>query len=293
MRARACPLRSALRWFCCASLFVTGLALGPGTPARAQVLELAPPRPADENAAAAVTAPACAKIWLGREAEFEDLLRRARVRKVERIPIGVTHPRLAFVEPGLPFSRFAWKPLKPGRYAGFYESYRSEIAAYELDKLIGLAMVPPAVERPLDGEYGAAVLWVENVRGWKTGEEIQGPDSAAWTRELVRMQMFDDLCGNFDRNQGNLLYDAEYHLILIDHSRAFTETVDMSRLPSFAFVDAKLWARMEALTLDTLRPTLGKWLSKGMLRALLARRDRMNGEVEKLVAARGVSVWLR
>jgi hypothetical protein len=272
---------------------VTGLSLGPGPPAQPQVPEPAPSRPAEQTATASTTAPAGAKIWLGREAELEDLLRRARVRKIERIPIGVTHPRVAFVEPGLPFSRFAWKPIKPGRYAGFYESYRSEIGAYELDKLIGLGMVPPAVERPLDGEYGAAILWVENVRGWKVGQEIRGPDAAAWTRELVRMQMFDDLCGNFDRNQGNLLYDAEYHLILIDHSRALIETVDMSRLPTFAFVDAELWARMEALTLDTLQPALGRWLSKGMLRAMLARRDRMKVHVERLVAARGASVWLR
>jgi hypothetical protein len=281
MRRRASPSRSARRRILWGALLAAAVGIGSRAPARAQV-----PEPASHSVP-------CAKIWLGREAEFENLLRRARVTKIERLPIGVTHPKVAFVEPGLPFSRMAWKPLKPGRHSGFYESYRSEIAAYELDKLLGLGMVPPAVERVLDGEYGAAILWVENVRGWDIGQDIQGPDPAAWTRELVRMQMFDDLIGNFDRNQGNLLYDADYHLILIDHSRAFTETVDMSRLPVFPFVDAALWKSMEALTLDKVQAALGKWLSKGMLRAMLERRDRMKARIDGLVAARGDSVWLR
>ena len=35
---------------------------------------------------------------------------------------------------------------------GYWESYKSEIAAYELDKLLGLDMIPPTVERRVQGE---------------------------------------------------------------------------------------------------------------------------------------------
>jgi hypothetical protein len=107
------------------------------------------------------------------------------------------------------------------------------------------------------------------------------------------MKMFDHLSGNIDRNQGNLLYDAEYHIILIDHSRAFTDVVDMTRFPKYLFVDPTLWERMQSLTLETVQPALGKWLSKGMLLAMLQRRDRMKVEIDKLVATRGPAVWLR
>jgi hypothetical protein len=31
--------------------------------------------------------------------------------------------------------------IKPGRYSGHWESYKSEIAAYELDKFFGLGMI--------------------------------------------------------------------------------------------------------------------------------------------------------
>jgi hypothetical protein len=154
-------------------------------------------------------------------------------------------------------------------------------------------MVPPAVERRLEGELGAAILWIENVRGWNVKQELRGPDPAVWERQLVRMKMFDNLSGNIDRNQGNLLYDEEYQIILIDHSRALTDVVDMSRFPRLPFVDRELWERIQGLTLETAQPALGQWMSKDSLRAMLERRDRMKAEIDALVGARGPSAWLR
>jgi hypothetical protein len=58
-------------------------------------------------------------------------------------------------------------------------------------------------------------------------------------------------------------------------------------------VDQELWERMQALTMEMMEPTLGKWVSKGMLYAVLDRRNRMKREIDKLLAARGPSIWLR
>jgi hypothetical protein len=300
MRDRSAPSGWAggwLRWFYAAT--GAGLLLALPCAALSQAPETAPPAqaPAAQAAAPPATTAApptgCSKIWLGHEAEFEELLRTAQVTRVEQIGIGVTGARRAYVEPSLPFSRMAWKTLKPGMYKGFYESYRSEIAAYEMDKLLGLGMVPPAVERHIKGEIGAAILWVENVKGWDAKHPARGPDVRAAARESVRLKMFDQLIGNIDRNQGNLLYDSEFHFILIDHSRSFRDVVDLNQYPRALFVDAQLWDRMLALTMETMEPTLGKWVSKGMLYAVLDRRNRMKKEIDKLLAARGPSIWLR
>jgi 16S rRNA G966 N2-methylase RsmD len=105
--------------------------------------------------------------------------------------------------------------------------------------------------------------------------------------------MFDQLSGNIDRNQGNLLYDAEYHVVLIDHSRAFVDTVDVTKYQKYLFVDQPLWERMQALTMESLQPALGKWVSKGCLIAILQRRDKMGVEIERMRAKRGDAVWLR
>jgi hypothetical protein len=277
------------------SLLLGAALLGSAAHAPAQEPAAPPPEtaaPVQASEPAAAPLP-CVKTWLGHEAEYEELLRTAKVTTIEKLEIGVTHPRCAYVEPGLPFKRMAWKTLKPGTYKGFYESYRSEIAAYELDKLIGLGMIPPTVERHIKAEVGAAVLWVDDVRNWEVKHPVSGPDQRAWVREWVRLKMFDKLSGNIDRNQGNILYDSEYHLILIDHSRAFRDVVDLNQYPKYSHVDPELWERMQALTMETMQPTLGQWVSKGMLYAVLDRRDRMKKEIDKLVAGRGTAIWLR
>ena len=92
------------------------------------------------------------KGWLGREAEVEEFLKTAKVVKFTDVPVGVTHPRRGYFEPGGPAGSIVFKALQPSRKSGFWESYKSEIAAYELDKLVGLGMVPPTVERKIQGD---------------------------------------------------------------------------------------------------------------------------------------------
>lgn len=240
---------------------------------------------------AAPPASACAKTWIGHEAEVEEFIRTAPVVRMVDVPIGVSKPKQAFFPPGGPVASIAWKPLSPGVHRGFWDSYKSEIAAYELDKVLEMQMVPPAVERRHDGKTGAAVQWVENVKGWKISDPVAGPDIAAWNRQVVQMKMFDVLIANDDRNQGNLLYDGEYHLILIDHSRAFTSTKDL--VGTLRRIDRDYWRKMDRLTKAELQP-LSQWIGKKEVDAIIARRDKMRVEIAKMVAARGESdVFIR
>ncbi len=234
----------------------------------------------------AVQSEACAVGWVGREAAIEAFLRTAKVVSLEEVPIGVTRPKRGFFEPGGPVRSFAWKPLPPGLKGGFWESYKAEVAAYALDKLLDLRMVPPTVERRVNRELGAAQQWVEPVRGWDMKRPVQGPEPA-WSRQISRMKLFDRLIANIDRNQGNLLYDADWHIILIDHSRALTNRRTLEGTAAPARVDRALWDRMDALTLDELAGLLRPWLGRREIEAILVRRDLMRQEIARMVASRG------
>jgi hypothetical protein len=230
-------------------------------------------------------AAACSKIWIGHEGEYETAIRTAAIEKIEDIPVGVTKPKRLYLKDGGSVRSVAWKPIRPGIHGGFWDSYLSEIASYEVDKLLHLHMVPPVVEREVRGQKGAAVLWVENVKGWKINQPVDGPDPAAWTLQIVDMKMFDNLIGNADRNQGNIFYDADYHLILIDHSRAFS--TEKNLIVPLEHVDRDLWTRMDALTDEAIVAAVGKWLDGGQVRAVIARRNRMREAIAKLVKQRG------
>lgn len=229
---------------------------------------------------------ASARIWLGHEAAMESHLRTASVDSLEAIGTGVTRPRRAHLSPATPFASLVWKPLPPGKRSGHWESYKSEIAAYELDKQLELRMIPPAVERQIGRDTGAAIMWLEGIRSVKQlGGKV--PSGPAWDKPIRRMLTFDNLIGNPDRNAGNILVGPPGELILIDHSRAFTTSRDLVR--KIERVDGDLWDRITSIAPADLSSTLQPWMDSDAVSAVLWRRERMIADVDTLVKKNGAA----
>jgi hypothetical protein len=233
-------------------------------------------RPAQRTSVAA--SDSGSKAWVGHYQEVEEYLRTAECVQLEALkrPDRMEGPPAVVrcaLRPGGPVSRMAWMSRPPGVYRGFRESYTFNIAAYEVDKLLRLDMVPPTVERELQGQKGAATFWVENVTDLNKNATPEAAERARWEKQLARMSAFDSLIGNSDRNLGNMLRDASWNLILIDHSRAFATGTELR--PGLTRVDEELWGRIEALTRRQLDTALGAWLDADQIAAIIERREKM------------------
>lgn len=229
-----------------------------------------------------------ARSWIDPRQSVEEWLLSAEVENLEDVGEGVTNPiKVTLNQDGSVFYGI-YKPLKRGRHKGYWESYQAEVAAYILDKMLGLDMVPPTVERRVKSDLGSLQLWIEGCDTYKHLED-EVPRTPQFSWQISRMKMFDNLIYNEDRNAGNFLLDEAWNVILIDHSRAFLERKNLLKgktdLPSQ--YDRKLVERLRSLTLEQLELELGDLLEGGQIEAIVARRDQLLEHMEKLVAERG------
>jgi len=190
-----------------------------------------------------------------------------------------------------------WKnPL--GRVNGFLESWKWEIAAYRIDKFIGLNMVPPTVEKEFQGNRGSCQLWVtvEMDLRKKDREKIKTPPDKiySWNRAIYLQRAFDNLVANIDRTQGNILITKDWRMILIDHSRSFgtykrvtTELIYtekhrdgpkiMKQLPRI-FVE-----KIKDMNFEKISDVVGVYLTIEEIEAVLIRRDLILVEINRLI----------
>jgi hypothetical protein len=236
----------------------------------------------------------------------EEFLRTAEIVRFEPIGEGVTKPfRLTLRKDGLELDA-AWKNPK-GLQLGYLEGWQYEIAAYRLDKLIGLNMIPPAIERDFEGKSGALVLWAKNKYSLLKVMENNIPIPIEVRTRVDNMKYlvraWDSLIGNEDRTQQNVLYTEDWRTIIFDHSRAFRSTGDFAKRlmfgrdgikkgasgDPFLFKRLPRWFvdRIKTLTFESIRGAVGTTLTDKEIRAILVRRDLLLEEVAQMIQDQG------
>lgn len=158
------------------------------------------------------------------------------------------------------------------------QSFDPELAAYKLDRLLGLAMVPVTVRREIAGQQGTlqfvpAATLTERARV-AAGKWLGAPCSLH--KQMDAMYVFDALIHNSARTPSSMLYSPDdWLLILVDHENAFG-TVDErpAYLQGVELAIGDQW-RTALLEVDdeVLRAELGGVLDERRLAALGRRRD--------------------
>ena len=194
-----------------------------------------------------------------------------------------------------------WKNPE-GRMRGFIENWKWEIAAYRMDKLLGLNMVPPTVEKEFQNNPGSCQLWIDAKMSLKDKYEqnIDTPSYKVfhWNRALYLQRAFDNLIANEDRHQNQYLITEDWRIILIDHSRSFRTSGKfakkliydekykegprlMKQLPR-AFVE-----KLKALDAESIKAAVGDYLTDKEIEYVLIRRDLIIDWLNKYIKKQG------
>jgi len=233
----------------------------------------------------------------------EKWLRTAEVVKSEDVGEGVTRPKRIYLKCPEGEISGCWKNPTGVRH-GYLEGWRYEIAAYRMDKLLDLNMIPPTVERAHDGKPGSIQFWVDSRCSLLDVMEdsLEIPNSMLDHHQKMKyiIRAFDSLIGNEDRTQQNIRYTEDWRIILIDHSRSFRSSPEFTerlmygkngirgekrirRLPR-VFVE-----KLRDLDFDKIRSAVGEYLEKKEIKALLRRNELLLEEIDSMIRENGES----
>jgi hypothetical protein len=237
---------------------------------------------------------------LAQREKWEDFLETAKVIGQEQMKSrqAVTHPWKIELEKDGITNRALWKDCK-GRMRGFMENWKWEIAAYRLDKYLGLNMIPPTVEKRFKGKRGSCQLWVYDCfdLDYKIENKIPVPlqKRIRWNRAFYLQRAFDNLIANVDRTQRNYQVNKDWCMYLIDHSRSFRTSKKyvknlifdenfrqspdfiMKELPR-AFVE-----KLKNLNFEVVKEIVGEYLTDKEIKCTLIRRDLILAWLDKRI----------
>jgi hypothetical protein len=240
---------------------------------------------------------------LAQQAQWEDFLKSADVVGQKQLSgeEAVTSPWVLTLKKGDFTHRGLWKNAR-GRQRGYIEGWQYEIAAYRIDRLLGLNMITPTIERRFQGDLGSCQYWIDDTMSLRDREKqkIKMPSYRIfnWNRATYLQRFFDNLIANEDRSEGNILITKDWRIILIDHSRSFRSSGKfvknliytekhpegpklMSELPR-AIVE-----KTKALTFESIKGVVGDYLTDDEIKAVLTRRDLILTEIDKLIKKNG------
>lgn len=230
------------------------------------------------------------------DADMERFLTKAKILKTRGTGIGVTDSMRATLSDGKLTHDGHIQTIDEHRreFRGthgiefdFRDSWTFNVAAYKLDRLLGLNMVPVSVQRSYRSTRGAVTWWVDHVmmdEGTRLKKNMTPPSHKAvyWTEQLHMMRLFDQLIYNIDRNMGNILIGEDWRLWAIDHTRAFRTHSTLRSPAQVVRCDRAVFEKLKALDYPTLSRELGRLVTGAQLRAILARRDAIVAQIDSL-----------
>jgi len=226
---------------------------------------------------------------IAQKEELEEFLRTAEIVGHEEIGEGVTKPLRLLLKKGEVERNGVW--------------WQYEIAAYQMDKLLGLNMVPPTVERKFKGKRGSLQLWIEHEYSLLEILDQKIPIPPSKIDHVYKMKYlnraFDSLIANEDLTQQNIRYTKDWRIILIDHSRSFRSSKKFTekllfgkhaeRRPKLIFLKLPraFVEKVKALNFDNIKKAVGPYLKDREIKAILLRKELLLAEIEELIKERG------
>ena len=177
----------------------------------------------------------------------------------------------------------------------FRDYWGYDIAGYRVAKLLGMDdMVPVYTERKWKGVTGAISWRISNIQfdeADRYTHKIPVPAELldGWNKQMYKVRVLDELLYDMDPNLTNVQITKDWKIWRIDFTRAFRLQHDLKDTKDLVQCDRQVLARLRQLSYEQVLEATKPYLSKDEVKALIARRDKIVADFDKLVAQKGES----
>ena len=223
--------------------------------------------------------------------DHEKFLREAAVVKVQKGTVaGRTAPWKITLEDGGTTRKALFKYIDRRRPELIPESYKYELAAYELCKYLGLDFVPPVVEREIDGQPGSLQMFVENSvkEGERKARKLLPGDPKAFDQAMADLKVFENLVYDSCTNdEDTLISQDDWKVYRVDFAQAFEPQKNTVRGCEILQCSRKLYKKLLDWDPDKVTALLSPFLNREELGALDARRGSIVWMIRRRIETQG------
>lgn len=228
--------------------------------------------------------------------EVEIFLREADIVDIERTEVlGRTGPWIVWLDDGTQRRRAFFKYVDRRHPALMAHSYIYEIAAYALNTLLGLDIVPPVVSRAVNGLPGSLQIYLGGSisEAARKRRDLEPPDAEDFENALAEIRVFEALVNSPLYELDDTLITLEtWHVSRVDFGEAFAPVKDVPEDSGIERCSVRLFRGLQALDESSLEKAVGSYLTSDQMEALLVRRDLLLRRLQALISEKGESAVL-
>ncbi len=225
--------------------------------------------------------------------EMEKFLKKAEVKRISKLEVGGLTPNIVELERGGLRIRAIFgtvdEKLPKGKkeHEVRLQKYKHEVAAYKIDRMLGLNMVPPCVIRKIGKEQGVVEEWIESAvdLGWIDERNLRDQVLEDLSEEVAKAMIFSALIDVEQRLDMAIMFLLqEGRIMLTQNTRSFSNFPEiqerfLTEEPFISYmkgpINPALEVALRTLEQKKLKSSLKKLLSDGQIDALLQRRDQI------------------
>lgn len=226
-----------------------------------------------------------------KQQELENYLRTAKIVTVDKyVAGGRTAPWVCRLDDGETQKRALFKYVNRSRPTPLPDSYKYDLAAYELDRILEFDRVPPVVEREISGRKGSLQIYLENcmAENERRRRNIAPPDPKVFENIMQELKVFENLLNDECLNTDDIFIDkSDWRVWHVDFSEAFSPSSEL--IPSCDIIrcSKKLYQNLQKLDENVLKMKLKSYLNDEEINSLLIRRNLILEKIKKLIEEKG------